>query len=167
MSESSLRLRWDDNKRLTAGKIRTRSTQMPLFEGEIDDIKGAAWLTPPEILNPLNDEFHFDFDACPYPRPAGLDNLREEWGKVSWMNPPVGKGHSIAAWVNKAVAENDKGKTVVMLLPFERWFRKLVVRNPEFRFPGPIHFMMSNGGRAKNEGGGRIPDIIVILRPRP
>ena len=153
--------------RLTEGGIKGTSRQVPLFEGTIDDVKGRHWLTPPEILVPLQEEFNFDFDACPYPRAAGLDNLKEEWGRSTWMNPPIGKGHSLNSWIRKAVAENKKGKTVVMILPFERWFRYLIPLQPEFRFPGPIHFLDPNGNRAKNEGGGHIPDILVILRPKP
>lgn len=29
------------------------------------------WLMPPDLLKPLNDEFNFDFDPCPFPRPDG------------------------------------------------------------------------------------------------
>ena len=29
------------------------------------------WLVPPEIYDPLNEEFHFDYDPCPNPRPPG------------------------------------------------------------------------------------------------
>jgi hypothetical protein len=25
------------------------------------------WLTPPDIYDKLDKEFHFDFDPCPYP----------------------------------------------------------------------------------------------------
>lgn len=34
------------------------------------------WLMPPDKLKPLNDEFNFDFDPCPFPRPDGFDGLR-------------------------------------------------------------------------------------------
>jgi phage N-6-adenine-methyltransferase len=32
----------------------------------------SYWLTPPDIYAALDAEFHFDFDACPHPRPRGL-----------------------------------------------------------------------------------------------
>jgi len=130
-----------------------------------DDVKGRFWLTPPDLMERLSTEFGFDFDAAPYPRPAGFNSLTAEWGRSTWVNPPVDHGSSITAWVKKGVEENKKGKLVVMLLPFPRWFRYLLAVDAEFRFPGPIHFLSPDGRRAPSEGGGRIPDILAILRP--
>ena len=28
---------------------------------------GQYWLTPPDLFKKLDDEFHFNFDPCPYP----------------------------------------------------------------------------------------------------
>lgn len=42
--------------------------------------KKHYWLTPPELYKKLDDEFHFDFDPCPFPLPAGFDGLTCEWG---------------------------------------------------------------------------------------
>ena len=33
------------------------------------------WLTPPDVYGPLNVEFNFTFDPCPYPLPEGFDGL--------------------------------------------------------------------------------------------
>jgi len=33
------------------------------------------WLTPPEIMDPLQAEFAFDFDPCPFPKPDDFDGL--------------------------------------------------------------------------------------------
>ena len=49
------------------------------------------WITPPEVYNPLNDEFHFDFDPCPCPKPLGYDSLSVEWGQCNYINPPFRK----------------------------------------------------------------------------
>lgn len=38
------------------------------------------WLTPPDLMTRLQDEFHFDFDPCPYPKPPDFDGLNIEWG---------------------------------------------------------------------------------------
>jgi hypothetical protein len=143
------------------------SDQLGLFPEDIDEVGEAHWLTPPELMARLMAEFKFDFDACPYPRPSGLDSLKEEWGQSTWVNPPVGKGNSLSKWVRKAVDEHRKGKQVVMILPFPRWMRELVQEGAEFRFPGVIHFLNPQGRPAKSEGGGRIPDILVILKPNP
>ena len=146
---------------------QTGGRQTALTQGDIDEVGEDFWLTPPELMKALMDEFHFDFDACPFPRPAGLNNLKEDWGSVSWMNPPIGKGHSLSDWVNKAVEETKKGKTVVAILPLPRWFRKMLEVDAEFRFPGIVRFRNPKGRQAKSEGGGRIPDIIIVLRPKP
>ena len=50
------------------------------------------WVTPPDLMKQLTDEFHFDFDPCPHPRPEGFDGLVVEWGKSNWVNPPFTGG---------------------------------------------------------------------------
>lgn len=101
------------------------------------------WLTPPDIYNRLNEEFNFDFDPCPYPLPVGFDGLTCEWGKSNYVNPPFGsiihdgkkKGHT--AWVRKAIAEWNKGKTVVLVYPIDKWvlmlLKEIVGENGEIR----------------------------------
>jgi len=69
---------------------RPKTIQTALMEG-VDD-KVGYWLTPPELFKRLNDEFNFNYDACPYPRPAGFNGLVEEWGSSTWCNPPIFKG---------------------------------------------------------------------------
>lgn len=91
--------------------------------------KGSAkngkhyWLTPPELMNELNNEFHFDFDACPYPRPEGFDGLTAEWGSSTYVNPPFS---GPTAWVRKAIAESEKGKQVVFVFPIYKWILMLL-----------------------------------------
>jgi hypothetical protein len=36
------------------------------------------WLTPPKLMEELQLEFKFDFDACPYPKPDDFDGLTGE-----------------------------------------------------------------------------------------
>ena len=45
------------------------------------------WITPPELLDRLGREFHFDHDPCPYPR-GDLNSLVEPWGRRNYVNPP-------------------------------------------------------------------------------
>src|SRR6476660_8217924 len=73
------------------------------------------WLSPPELLDPLNAEFNFDFDPCPHPRPEGFDGLTCEWGQRNWVNMPFTGG--VMAWVKKARLEQAKGKLSVLILP--------------------------------------------------
>lgn len=86
--------------------------------------KGSAkdgkhyWLTPQELMESLQNEFGFDFDACPYPRPDDFDGLVCEWGNSTYVNPPFS---GPTAWVRKAIAESEKGKQVVFVFPVPKW----------------------------------------------
>lgn len=77
--------------------------------------KKRYWITPPEIMTQLDNEFHFDFDPCPHPRPYGFDGTLVSWGKVNWVNPPFTGG--VMAWIRKALYEQSWGKTSVIILP--------------------------------------------------
>ena len=90
------------------------------------------WLTPPDIYDTLNAEFAFNFDPCPYPLPEGFDGLTCDWGSSSYVNPPFGsimhegKKKGPTAWVRKAIIEHQKGKTVVLVYPVDKWVLMLV-----------------------------------------
>lgn len=81
------------------------------------------WLTPPELLEKLQKEFEFDFDACPYPRPTDFDGLASDWGSSTYVNPPFA---GPTAWVRKAIAETEKGKRVVFVFPIYKWILMLL-----------------------------------------
>jgi hypothetical protein len=99
------------------------------------------WLTPKWLYEQLDNEFHFDFDPCPYPRPEGFDGLTCEWGQSNYVNPPFGsvvvevlnkKGvmvqrkMGVTAWVRKAIEEYKKGKLVVLVYPIDKWVLMLL-----------------------------------------
>ena len=94
--------------------------------GNGDDGK-HYWLTPPELYAELHAEFSFDFDPCPYPLPEGFDGLTCEWGQSNYVNPPFGsiihqgKKKGPTAWMRKAIAEQQKGKRVVLVYPVDKW----------------------------------------------
>jgi len=81
------------------------------------------WLTPPELMKQLQDEFGFNFDACPYPRPEDYDSLTVDWGESTYVNPPFS---GPTAWVRKAIAESEKGKQVVFVFPVYKWILMLL-----------------------------------------
>jgi len=115
---------------------------MSFFGGDKDG--KHYWLTPPELMTQLDDEFGFDFDACPYPKPEGFNGLECEWGKSTYVNPPFtvieenGKKKGFTAWARKAIEEHQKGKTVVMVFPIHRWIHYLINAGAELRSLGDV-----------------------------
>lgn len=98
------------------------------------------WLTPQEILNPLNNEFAFTYDPCPFPLPEGYDGLTSDWGVSNYVNPPFGsiigldgKKKGPTAWARKAIAEQAKGKDVVLVYPVDKWILMLLEHASEVR----------------------------------
>ena len=128
-------------------------------KGNSED-KKHYWLTPPEIYNPLNEEFNFNFDPCPYPKPEDFDGLENEWGQSNYVNPPFGsiihkgKKKGPTAWVRKAMAENDKGKNVVLVYPIDKWILMLLERGVKVRNLKDIKWLATEDG-SKGKGTGR------------
>lgn len=139
-----------------------RSPQTALFPGNGDRV--GYWLTPPEIFEPLQSEFKFDFDACPYPRPPGFDGLKADWGGAAWVNPPFeGPRTGFAGWARKGLAEHAKGKTVVFILPVDNWMRLLIEGGAEVRSLGNHDWI--HGVTGKRRKAPR-PSLLFILRKR-
>lgn len=75
------------------------------------------WKTPEKVYNPLNEEFKFDFDPCPYQHDlTKWDGLKIEWGQSNFINPPYSRKLK-EAFILKAIEESKKGKLCVMLIP--------------------------------------------------
>ncbi|GAI45903.1 unnamed protein product, partial [marine sediment metagenome] len=92
------------------------------------------------------DEFHFDFDPCPYPRPGGWDGLKMSWGNSTFLNPPFtardglnGKGPT--AFVRKAIKEHRAGKQIILLLPVQSYINLLLEAGAEIRSMGRIRWL--------------------------
>lgn len=107
------------------------------------------WLVPPEIYNPLDQEFSFDFDPCPYPYKR--DGIDLEWGKVNWVNPPFRakdamNGHGPTAFVRKAIEEQKKGKTSVLILPVLSMLNMLFEAGAEVRSCGRVKWLNAETG---------------------
>lgn len=127
------------------------------------------WLTPPSVYLPLDLEFNFDFDPCPYPLPGGFDGLTCEWGQSSYVNPPFGsilhegKRKGPTAWARKAIAEKEKGKTVVLVYPIDKWVLMLLAAGAEVRNLGDVRGLATEDRTA---GGGTGRHIACfVLRP--
>lgn len=127
--------------------------------GNGDDGK-HYWLTPPETYDPLNAEFGFTFDPCPYPLPDGFDGLTCEWGSSSYVNPPFGsiihegKKKGPTAWARKAILESEKGKDVVLVYPIDKWILMLLAAGAEVRNLGDVKWLATEDG-SQGKGTGR------------
>ena len=115
------------------------------------------WKTPKAVYQVLDAEFGFDYDPCP--SNAVKDGLKEEWGKVNFVNPPY--GHEIPKWIKKGFEEWKKEKTVVFLIPSRtdtRWWHDYCMKATEIRFiKGRLYF---------DDGAGcaPFPSAIVIFK---
>ena len=115
------------------------------------------WIIPPEIYDPLQEEFNFDFDPAPLdPLFNGLD---VEWSKSNWVNPPFWAG--ITGWVRKALEEQKKGKGSVLILPLDNWVRLLIDAGAEIRSVGSHEWIHTKDGSRRKAPR---PSFLFILK---
>ena len=142
--------------------LLVRLTQTPLMENEMTE---RYWLTPPEIYNELDDEFHFDFDPCPNPRPPCYDSLILPWGNMNYCNPPFrktdGNTHGPTAFVRKAISEQAQGKSTVLLIPAQSYINLLLEAGAELRAAGRVRFLEVG---TKEPLASPSPTILAVLR---
>lgn len=129
--------------------------------------KSDKWATPPEVYNPLNEEFHFNFDPCPITWEEGdADGLTIPWGSSTFCNPPYSQ---VAKWIEKASIERSNGNLVVMLINAitdTKAFHKFIYNQPqtEIRFlPGRIKFI--NPAQPDKRMPNVKASMIVVFRP--
>ena len=125
------------------------------------------WLTPSDVKEPLQAEFRFDFDPCPYPLPEGFDGLTCEWGKSNYVNPPFGsilhegRKKGPTAWARKAIAEAKKGKDVVLVYPIDKWVLMLLASGAEVRNLGDVRWLSTEDGKPGKGTGRHIACFII------
>ena len=118
------------------------------------------WLTPKDLMQSLQQEFNFDFDPCPFPKPDDFDGLTCDWGKSSYVNPPFGsiihqgKKKGPTAWARKAIEENKKGKKVVLVYPIDKWILMLLNAGAEVRNLGDVKWLATEDN-SEGKGTGR------------
>jgi hypothetical protein len=121
-------------------------------------MKERYWLTPPDVYKKLDDEFHFDYDPCPHPRPEGYDGLEVEWGRSNYVNPPFKR---TIEWVKKCVREAEQGKQVVYVAPVPTWLNRLIVAGAELRALGRIRWVSIESGDQQPKGNYNICAFIL------
>ena len=125
------------------------------------------WLTPPDLMKALDEEFRFEFDPCPYPLPRGFNGLAVDWGRSNYVNPPFGsiiqdgKKKGPTAWARKAIEENKKGKGVVMVYPVDKWIHYMIKAGAELRSLGDIRWH-STEDNEPGKGIGRYTMAFVL-----
>ncbi len=98
------------------------------------------WKIPPALFEKLDDEFHFDYDPCPFPKVE--DTLVKAWGKMNFVNPPFrAKDGSPTAFVRKAIKEQALGKNSVIVLPTQSYVNLLLEANAELRSLGRVKWI--------------------------
>lgn len=118
------------------------------------------WLTPPDLFRALDAVHGFDFDPCPYPLPEGFDGLTCEWGSSNYVNPPFGsiihqgKKKGPTAWARKAIEENEKGKSVVLVYPIDKWVLMLLGAGAKVRNLGDVRWLATEDN-TPGKGTGR------------
>ena len=125
------------------------------------------WATPWPLFRICEESYGpFSLDVCATVKNAKCqrffspetNGLLQRWYGVCWMNPPYGR--AIRQWVEKAVAEAQKGARVVCLLPARTdtvWWHNYVLPH------GHVHFLR---GRVRFEGAKHpapFPSAIVVL----
>jgi hypothetical protein len=125
------------------------------------------WLTPDDLMADLEEEFHFDFDPCPYPKPDDFDGLTAVWGSCNWVNPPFGvvmqdgKKKGATAWARKAIEEYRKGKKVVMVYPIDKWVLMLLEAGATVRNLRDVRWLATEDGQP-GKGTGRWIAMFVL-----
>lgn len=128
----------------------------------------VEWATPKVLFEELNREFNFTLDPCCTKENAKCskfytiedDGLSKDWsGEIVYCNPPYGK--VITKWVQKCYEENQKGTTVVMLIPARtdtKYFHNYIYGKHEIRFiKGRLHFNESKKPAP-------FPSMVVVMR---
>lgn len=119
---------------------------MSLFDGKFES-KKQEWVTPQDLFDKVNEEFHFTFDLAADETNAKCkkffseqdDALSKNWEDLGncWLNPPYGnKKYKLENWIKKAYCEAIRDTTVVMLIPARtntRWWHFWCMRAKEIK----------------------------------
>lgn len=109
----------------------------------------SYWITPPDLYKELDDEYHFDFDPCPYPMIT--DGLGIPWKKMNYVNPPFRKKDgSPTAFVHKAIQQQQLGRSSVLTLPTQSYVNLLLEAGAEVRSLGRVKWLEAKTRKPMN-----------------
>lgn len=144
----------------------TSTPKISSFTNQRKD-KRRYWITPPQLYADLNEEFRFDFDPCPYPRPKEYNSLVLPWGRSNFVNPPFCKADAPyggpSAFAHKAIAERTQGNQSIFILSVPYSIGILLAAGAQVRYGGKINWLEADTrepcSRAFHQG-------IFILAPQ-
>ncbi len=125
------------------------------------------WLTPSDMYRALNEEFNFDFDPCPFPRPEEFNGLIVPWGSSNYVNPPFRKadgafGAGPTSFVRKAIEEKENGNSSVIIINTVSFINMLLEAGAECRPMGRVRWIDTETGE---QWGSPSCTTCFILRP--
>jgi hypothetical protein len=135
------------------------------YEGNKADGK-HYYLTPDDMWNNLKKRYPGIWDCCPYPRKKGYDALKVPWHKTTYCNCPFlttvenGKKIGFTAWCRKAISEQNKGKTTVMVFPMDFGFHLLLNAGAKFRSIGDVKWRATEDNTAQSSSR-KIVEIVL------
>lgn len=117
--------------------------------------------TPEWLMNVFEDFY----DPCPLDNNPEHNGLEIEWKDKTYVNPPYSNP---LPWVEKAIEESKKGKTIVMLLKVDtstRWFAKIIESKARiFWLNGRIKFKQLGSDLKKDKWQpAGFPSMLVIF----
>jgi hypothetical protein len=101
------------------------------------------WKTPPDVMAAIQKEFGPCFDPCPFPR-AQFNGLEIDWAQNNYVNPPFNRkdfGYGPTAFIKKAIQEQNKGKTSIIIIPTLSTVNMLLDAGAEARSMGRIKWL--------------------------
>lgn len=119
-----------------------------------------SWATPEWIMGLFGDWL----DPCPLNDNPIVNGLNTDWENKTYVNPPYSNPKP---WVEKAIAESNKGKTIAMLLKVDtstQWF-SLIQNCPHAHIlwvNKRLKFRNPKGDNKESSPAG-FPSMIVIL----
>ena len=149
---------------------RARKNESVHFRSRSD-----MWVTPQDLFEELNAEFHFDLDVSALPENAKCkrfftpkdDGLKQEWTGTCWMNPPYGR--TVGKWIEKArFSAEENGTTVVCLLPARTdttWWHEQIA--PYLGERVEARFLKGRLKFGDQDNSAPFPSVIVIFHGNP